>query len=45
VLVTSRAALQLSAEHRFDVSPLSVPALDEMDDLARVAGHTAVPSV
>ena len=42
VLVTSRAALQLSAEHRFDVPPLSTPGLNELKDAAGVAGHAAV---
>jgi predicted ATPase len=42
VLVTSRAALQLSAEQRFEVSPLSVPGPGELDDVASIAGHAAV---
>ena len=40
MLITSRAALHLSGEHEFAVSPLAVPALTQLPalvDLAQVA--------
>jgi predicted ATPase/transcriptional regulator with XRE-family HTH domain len=42
VLVTSRAALQLSGEHRFEVPPLPTPGADQLNELEHVAGQAAV---
>jgi predicted ATPase len=42
VLVTSRAALQVSAEHRFEVPTMGVPGPEEFNDMERVARHPAV---
>jgi predicted ATPase len=42
VLVTSRSALQLSAEQRVEVRPLPTPAQDGLDDFEVVAGQPAV---
>src|SRR5262249_28417093 len=42
VLVTSRALLHLSAEQRYEVPPLPVPAGDHLGDLETLARHEAV---
>jgi non-specific serine/threonine protein kinase len=42
LLVTSRAALQLSAEHRYEVPPLHMAAAEGHDDAAALARHEAV---
>jgi serine/threonine-protein kinase PknK len=42
VLVTSRAALQLSAERRFEVPPLPTPSVDQLNELELVASQAAV---
>ncbi len=42
ILVTSRAALHLSVEHEFAVSPLAVPDLTQLPALAELAHMAAV---
>lgn len=42
ILVTSRALLQLSAEHRYEVPPLPVPATDPLVDAAALERQDAV---
>src|SRR6266516_4741251 len=42
VLVTSRAALHLSGEHRFPVSPLTLPDPRHLPDLVALSQYEAV---
>jgi predicted ATPase/DNA-binding XRE family transcriptional regulator len=42
VLVTSRAALHLSAEHLYPVPPLAVPDPTQLPDLETLAGYDAI---